>query len=143
MNEPMLTRYIQSNILITQDGQACLGDFGITGVFLSSVSWYKLESLQYMAPERFSSWDRINSSSKESDVYSLAVTSFKVCFSAVDCPIIWSDHPIMIRFSQGYHHMVTVINARWLLILDAANDHLVQHTQIRTNGCRTMFGIQL
>jgi hypothetical protein len=61
-----------------------------------------------MAPERFSGIG-INGSSKESDVYSLVMTSFKVCFSAANCPTIWCNHPVMIRSSQEYCHMVTVI----------------------------------
>ncbi|KAF9649110.1 kinase-like protein [Thelephora ganbajun] len=65
------------NILITQDGRACLGDFGISDGF-SDLSFirFKLGTARYMAPERVS---LLNSSpSQKSDVYSLAVTSFTV-----------------------------------------------------------------
>jgi len=64
--------------MITQDGQASLGDFAIAG----NRSWnYKPETLQYMAPERFSGegntvW--VQGPSKESDIYSVAMTSFSV-----------------------------------------------------------------
>jgi hypothetical protein len=61
-----------------------------------------------MAPEQFSG-THINISSMEGDVYSLAMTSFEVCFSVVNHPIIQCNNPITIRSSQGYCHMVTVI----------------------------------
>jgi hypothetical protein len=46
-----------------------------------------------MAPERFYG-DHIKSASKESDVYSLAVSSFEVCFPVVKCPTIGVITPI-------------------------------------------------
>jgi serine/threonine protein kinase len=67
------------NILITRDGQACLGDFGIAGAF-KDFAYHdnKLETLRYMAPERLLGAPAMNGPSRESDVYSLAMTSFKV-----------------------------------------------------------------
>jgi hypothetical protein len=94
-----------------------------------------------MAPERFSGIS-INGPSKESDVYSLMMTSFEVCFSAANCLTIWYNHPATIRSSQEYCHMVTAADTRWVTILDAVYDHPVQQTQVRTNGCRTLFGMQ-
>ena len=85
--------HVQSNILITQDGQACLADFGIAAAFNSFlISWSKLETLRYMAPERFAgkfprditSFPGINFPSKGGDVYSIMMTSFKVHSSAVN-----------------------------------------------------------
>jgi len=72
----------QNNILITQDGQACLGEFGIIGSFPRfGMKAYELATLRYMAPECFS-WDvggqKPNRHSKKSDVYSLAMSSFSV-----------------------------------------------------------------
>jgi hypothetical protein len=64
-----------------------------------------------MAPERFYE-DEMNVSSMEGDVYSLAMTSFEVCFSIVNCPTIQCNNPITIRSSRGYHHTVTIIGAR-------------------------------
>ena len=76
---------VQNNILITQDGQACLGDFGIAGSFTQYTSHlYRRETLRYMAPERTPANTigfLVDGPSKESDVYSLAMTSFSVCAS--------------------------------------------------------------
>ena len=94
-----------------------------------------------MAPKRFSPWD-IDVSSTEGDVYSLAMTSFEVCFSVVNCHTIQCNNPVTTRSSRGYCHMGTVIDTRWSLILNVVNDHPVQQTQARTNGCRTPFGIR-
>ena len=79
----------QNNVLITEDGQACLGEFGISGAFLlPDLNAYELENCRYMAPE-FVSWrlyPNPNRTSKESDVYSLVMTSFSVGFSVVNRP---------------------------------------------------------
>ena len=74
---------LQNNILITRDGQACLGEFGITGVFWRSRFYdYELGTLRFTAPE-CCLWvthdsPETNRRSKRSDVYSLAMTSFSV-----------------------------------------------------------------
>jgi hypothetical protein len=104
-------------------------------------AYHKLESIRYMAPEQLS-WNQTNIVSTEGDVYSLAMTSFEVCFSIVNCPTIQCNNPITIRSSRGYYHTVTIIGARWSLILETVNDHPVQRTRARTNGCRTAFGIR-
>ena len=85
--------YVQGNILITQDGQACLADFGIAGAFRGLPRHdHKLETLRHMAPERFSedidSFPIINGPTKAGDVYSLAITSFEVRPSTVNSPVI-------------------------------------------------------
>jgi serine/threonine protein kinase len=81
------TRYVQGNILVTQNGRACLGDFGIASVFGRLVCRnHKLETLRYMALECFSGTSPgdvaplpiADGPSKQSDVYSLAMTSFEV-----------------------------------------------------------------
>jgi len=80
--------HAQNNILISPDGHACLGEFGITGTFRCFDFYvYELETLRYMAPECFIFW-RFETSdhSKESDIYSLAVTSYSVCSSVVTHP---------------------------------------------------------
>ena len=75
--------------MITLDGQACLADFGIAGAFTDLTHRdYKLETLRYMAPERLAKdlflSPIIEGPSKMSDIYSLAMTSFKVGSSAVN-----------------------------------------------------------
>ena len=85
-----MTDNAQNNILITQDGQACLGEFGVTTSFpFFGIVAYELQTAQYMAPECVS-WQlggqEPNRHSKESDVYSLAVTSFSVCSPGVNNP---------------------------------------------------------
>ena len=81
------TLYVQGNILITQDGQACLADFGSAFRDLTSHD-HKLETLQYMAPEHCLEDLSINGPSKTGDVYSFTMTSFKVCPPAVNYPVI-------------------------------------------------------
>jgi len=61
----------------------CLGDFAIAGMFTTqqfTSEDYQPENLRYMAPERISGvTSHVASPTKESDVYSLAMTSFSVC----------------------------------------------------------------
>jgi serine/threonine protein kinase len=80
------TWYVQDNILITQDGQACLRDFGIARAF--TYDTYKPETLRYMAPEQLKAYYPLppGNFSGKSDVYSLAMTSFRVSYSAADHP---------------------------------------------------------
>jgi hypothetical protein len=85
--------YAQGNILITQDGQACLGDFEVIDPFRGIPPHdHKLETVRYMAPERLPGNPLIPqviySPSRASDVYSLAMTSFNVCPSITNYPII-------------------------------------------------------
>lgn len=78
----------QGNILITEEGNACIGDFGITGVITDptvvepgSTTTSKPGVVRYMAPELLnpSQFGLTNSNpSKESDIYSLALTAFEV-----------------------------------------------------------------
>ena len=80
--------YVQGNILIARDGEACLGDFGIASAFRDlTYHDYKLETIRYMAPERLSEAPMIDGPSKVSDVYSLAMTSFKVRSSVWTIPL--------------------------------------------------------
>jgi len=78
-------RRVQDNILITRDSQACLGDFGITGTFkVYPHDYLQQGTLRYMAPEHFSDQGYhfvVERSSRETDVYSVAMASFSVCTS--------------------------------------------------------------
>jgi serine/threonine protein kinase len=94
-----------------------------------------------MAPEQFSG-NRIKGSSKESDVYSLAMTSFEVCFSTVSYLTIRYDHPVTIRSSRGYCHTVIVTGKRLPPTLDAVNDPAADGAQVGIGSCTTPFGIQ-
>jgi len=79
----------QNNVLITRDGHACLGEFGIVGAsHRPELYAYELGTLRFMAPECFLwvSSPRISRPSKESDVYSFAMTSFSVGSSVVSRP---------------------------------------------------------
>ena len=78
--------HIQNNILITQDGQACLGDFGIADAFRDhTYHSHSLETIRYMAPERLAeNLLQTDHLLTESDVYSFVMTSFEVCSSATN-----------------------------------------------------------
>jgi serine/threonine protein kinase len=70
-----------------------LADFGIAGAFFGlTLHTYLIGSVRYMAPEAFagaSHWAEIaHVPSKESDVYSLAVTAYEVCPYVVNHPTI-------------------------------------------------------
>jgi len=75
-------RCAQNNILVTRDGQACLGDFAIVMPSEHIYQFHHQETLRYMAPECIvHDWGTfvVHRPSKKSDVYSLAMTSFSVC----------------------------------------------------------------
>jgi serine/threonine protein kinase len=78
--------HVQNNILITQDGQACLGDFGIADTFRDhTYHSHPLEAIRYMAPERLAeNLSRTKHLLTESDIYSFAMTSFEVRSSATN-----------------------------------------------------------
>ena len=76
---------VQNNILITKDGQACLGDFGTAwACIFYPPRYYQPETLRCMAPEHFIAQGDtflVEVPSQKGDVYSLAMTSFSVCAS--------------------------------------------------------------
>jgi len=107
MNPHADARRVQNNILITRDGQACLGDFAIAGTFTwISYEFYQQETLRYMAPECIP--DGVKHPSRGSDVYSLAMASFSVCASFGNHPTAQYNRPVAIRSSRGYCHITKV-----------------------------------
>ncbi|KAF9643697.1 kinase-like protein [Thelephora ganbajun] len=88
------------NILITQDGRACLGDFGILGGFGDlSFTRFKLGTARYVALEQVSLLK--SSPSKKSDVYSLAVTSFTVLTGVVPYDGVRGHYSLKLRIQSG------------------------------------------
>ena len=82
---------VQDNVFINWAGEACLGEFGIAGAFRPfGPHAYELGTLRYMAPECFlwGSFGGLEASrpSKESDIYSLAMTSFSVRSCVMNIP---------------------------------------------------------
>lgn len=83
------SRYVQGNILITEGGTARIGDFGITGIITDptvveprcTTGSRSPGLVRYMAPELLnpSQFNLANGNpSKESDIYSFAMTAFEV-----------------------------------------------------------------
>lgn len=73
--------YPQRNILITEDGKACIGDFGIWEIINASLvaaqtgtTTRQGGATRYMAPEQLTE----SFTGKESDVYSFAITAYEV-----------------------------------------------------------------
>ena len=79
---------VQGNILITEEGDACLGDFGIipdpSFVERDGITAANQGAVRYMAPELLNppryGPERSNHS-KESDVFSFAMTTYEVFLS--------------------------------------------------------------
>ena len=136
----------QNNILITRDGQACLGEFGITGSFpFFEFTVYELPTLRYMAPECFSSQSWRQEPRKDlraSDIYSFAMTSFSVRSSGVNHPPPKHNLPLTIRSSRVCCHMMAVTTTRSAMMLKAVCGHPAQRTRVRPNGCRATYGTQ-
>ena len=79
--------------------------------------------------------------SKESDIYSLTMTSFSVCSYAINYLAIRYNHLTTTRFSRGYYHMMTMTAGRSPTALALVSDRPVQPTKIRFGGCRTPSGM--
>ena len=107
-------RSVQGNILISDDGIARLGDFGIVGVITDptvvepgSTTTSKPGVVRYMAPELLNppQFGLSNSNpSKESDVYSLAMTVYEVrSLHTVHCHRL--HYNLAIRLLQRSYHL--------------------------------------
>jgi len=111
-------RRIQGNILITEEGNARLGDYGITGVITDptvvepgSTTTSKAGTVvRYMAPELLnpSQFSLTNSNpSKESDVFSFAMTTYEVSSRCTACTRNL-HHRLPTRSSQRSYRMGTL-----------------------------------
>jgi len=132
----------QNNILITQDGRACLGEFGITGSFeCFEFEVYELTTLRYMAPEclLFGS-EEPSKHSIEGDVYSFAMTSFSVRSYSANYPPPKYNPPLMVRSSRVYCHMTAATTTRSTRMSKAVCGRPAQRTQVGINGCGTLLG---
>ena len=108
---------VQGNILVADDGTARLGDFGITGAITDpttvepgSTTTSKPGVVRYMAPEILNppQFSLPNSNpSKESDVYSLAMTAYEVHSShALHSGRL--HHHFAVRLLQRSYHLGTL-----------------------------------
>lgn len=83
--------HAQGNILVDENGQACLGDFGITQITTDpsitgperTISFKSAH--RYMPPEVLHSDYGRCSYLEAGDIYSLAVTAFEVNLSHLSC----------------------------------------------------------
>ena len=95
----------QSNVLVMENGTACLSDFGLSGViseFFSSSNFSSSVSgnIRWGAPELFALPDTqdgtsINLPSKEADIYSFGSIMLQVC------PVPLHGHPLEYIFISG------------------------------------------
>ena len=105
----------QGNILVTEEGNACLGDFGVTAIVINravvepqSMTTSKPGTVRYMAPELLNppQFGLTNSDpSKESDIYSFAMTAYEV-FPPHLAVRVADEHLPMTRSSRGSCRMV-------------------------------------
>ncbi|KAF9642387.1 kinase-like protein [Thelephora ganbajun] len=103
------------NILITQDGRACIGDFDILGGFSDlSFTRFKLGTARYMALEQVNPLKR--SPSKKNDVYSLAMTSFTVLTGVLPYEGVCDHYSLMIHIKSGERppRPINPDGTRWL-----------------------------
>ena len=107
-------RSVQGNILISDDGIARLGDFGIVGVITDptvvepgSTTASKPGVVRYMAPELLNPPQfglSHSNPSKESDVYSLSMTVYEVrALHTVHCHYLHNN--LAIRLLRRSYHL--------------------------------------
>ena len=98
------SRSVQESILITEEGNARVGDFGIRAITtvvsrgISTTS--KPGVIRYLAPELLIT--QHSDPSKESDIYSFAMTAYEVFSSYYLVVCITNEHFPMTRSSRGY-----------------------------------------
>ena len=92
MKKALIKLPAQGNILVNDNGQACLGDFGIAQITTNPSATGSERTIssqpnacRYMPPELLhSDYDRC-SYSDAGDIYSLAITAFEVNLSLPNC----------------------------------------------------------
>ena len=136
--------------MITEEGNACIGDFGIAAIItdpaiveLDSMTTSKPGAVRYMAPEllapfQFNLADR--GPSKESDVYSFAMTAYEVFFPCL-AVCVANEHLPVTRSSRGTFRMMRGGRALLPSPLYLEADHLAQLTQRLTAGFLTLSGM--
>ena len=109
----VLTSYTQPNVLIDNNKNAVLCDFGLASITADAGSPHaspvnSAGSIRWMAPERLSIYDPNNLDAepagsrvtKESDMYSLAMVVIEVCPPSYDSRLISPRHGRPIRYLQ-------------------------------------------
>ena len=137
-----IPRSIQGNIMITKEGNARLGDFGITGIITDPtvVEQDRVTtsgSTRYMAPELLDPelfGLKHSNPSKESDVHSFAMTAYEVFFPHLVARIANRYLLPTIRSSRETCRMAHGRRALPPLISHPANDRLAQETRRPTSG---------
>ena len=130
--------------MITEDGDARLGDFGITAIITDptvverdSMTTSKPGVTRYMAPELLNPQQfgfKHSNPSKESDVYSFAMTAYEVFYSYFVAHVIDRRLLPSTRSSLETCRMVCGRRASPPIILYPATDRPAQEIQWPTSG---------
>ena len=137
--------------MINEDGDARLGDFGVTGIITDptvverdSMTTSKPGDTRYMAPELLDPHQfgfKQSNPSKESDVFSFAMTAYEVSISSnLMARVINSRLSPIIRSSRGTCRMVYGWIASPPLISYLATGLLAPETQRPISGYLTRSG---
>ena len=140
----------QENILITEEGDARIGDFGITAIISdpdvverTNLATSSPGVIRYMAPELLNPKQfglKRSNPSKETDVYSFAMTSYKV-FSSYLVARVTDKCPLPVtRSSRGSRRMVENRTVLRPFVSCPASDHLAQIIQRQASGYRIRSG---
>ena len=138
--------------MITEEGDARLGDFGIRGIITDStvaerggVTDFESGVTRYLAPELLNPQFGLPDSnpSKESDVYSFAMTAYEVFSSYLVTCVTNKCLLPMNRSSLGPSRTIRGRRAPSPLMLDPRTTPPAQATQRQTVGYRTQSGTSL
>lgn len=103
---PFLTLTPQANILIAQDGSACLADFGLSRVKYETTKLFKpdkrrqiaIGTVRWMAPEQLDG----HPASRSSDIYSFAMTIIEVRMHPAMSGITRANSPLDFHRSSAF-----------------------------------------